>query len=205
MITALSLITLSMIGFTYALWSETLTISGSIATGEVDWEYVEWNSRDPLGIGMLDYNCRPGFVGPAPLTWQTGKDVGWTVLTLMDSHTLKLEFHNVYPCYFEEIAVYASNTGTVPLIFDGVTITGGAQQITLRASPTPSTIPFDLDGDGFYDIEIWWGNGFGYQFHPGDRGPELSFWFHVLQEAPQDATLTFSLTLTAVQYNEYEP
>jgi len=41
---------------------------------------------------------------------------------------------------------------------------------------------------------------------PGDDSPEMSFWIHVLQDAPQGATgatLRFTIGIVAVQWNKY--
>jgi hypothetical protein len=132
--------------------------------------------------------------------------VGWQELIPHDTDgdgdydMLELDLHNVYPSYFTSVSVYAHNNGSIPLIIDSVIING----VVLRKSPTP-VVRLDLDGDGLDDIEIWWGNGFGVQLEPCDWSPEMSFWVHILQDAPQDATLSFTIELVAVQYNEYVP
>jgi hypothetical protein len=48
---------------------------------------------------------------------------------------------------------------------------------------------------------IKYGDNIGQQLHPcGER--EISFLILVLQDAPEGATLTFTMKLLAVQYNE---
>lgn len=187
-------------GFAYAHWSETLYISGSVATGDLDWEFTEALISDTTGD---DYHCRDNFELPSPRFWMGDKDVGSSSIEITDPHTITITLTNVYPCYFTMASVYAKNTGTIPLIIDNVIIDGNL----LRSFPT-YPIQLDLDGDGLDDIEIWWKDGFGTQLEPGEDSPEMSFWIHVLQDAPQGATgttLSFTIELVAVQYNLYDP
>jgi hypothetical protein len=188
------------VGFAYAHWSQTLIIEGSVESGEVDWEFVGASCSDTSGN---DYNCRDGFAGPYPLFWQVDKDVGSTSVEIINPHTVALTLTNVYPSYYTSVSVYAHNTGTIPLIFDKVIIKDDIT-VEIRDDPTP-IVKLDLNGDGKKDIEIWWLNGFGEQREPCEMFPELSFWIHILQDAPQGATLTFTIELVAIQWNMYLP
>jgi len=185
-------------GVAYAHWSQMLYIGGSVASGDVDWEFTEAFILDTTGD---DYHCRDNFEGPSPRSWMGDKDVGSSSIEITDPHTITITLTNVYPCYFTMASVYALNTGTIPLIIDNVIIDGNL----LRSFPT-YPIQLDLDGDGLDDIEIWWKDSFGFQMEPGDDSPEMSFWIHVLQDAPQGATgatLRFTIGIVAVQWNKY--
>lgn len=182
-------------GVAFAHWSESLYISGSVATADLDWKFTLATAEDDQ-LNELDWNCGDNFV---PMPWRVDKDVGMTTAEIKDppeNHTVEVTLCNVYPCYWTSVSVYAKNTGTIPLHFekvliDSVEITGGIPKVRL-----------DLNSDGKNDIEIWWKNNIGVQLHPGDDSPEMSFWVHVLQDAPMDATLSFTIQLVAVQYNE---
>jgi hypothetical protein len=197
MLFAVLMVALMLVGVSYAMWSKTLTINGEVNTGVLDWEFVAASCFDTSGN---DYHCRDGFAGPTPLFWMGDKDVGSTSVSITDPHTVTVTLDNVYPSYFTSVSVYAQNTGTIPLIIDSVIIDGHV----LRKSPTP-IIQLDLDTDGKDDVEIWWGNGFRVQLEPGDMSPEMSFWAHFLEDAPQGVTLTFTIEIVAVQWNEYVP
>lgn len=200
---ALSILALSMIGFTYALWSDTLYISGSIATGEVDWGlFPQYN--------FLDHQDDEDWLGDCNWTqWESDKDVGGpTIMTPIDTDkdgdmdTLQVTLQNTYPGYFENIGFHAKCLGTIPIIIDNVVINGNMY----REDNANPTVFIDLTGEGDADIKIGWGDNLGVQYHPWDLMPmEFSFFILVLQPAPQGATLTFDITLTAVQYNEYVP
>lgn len=176
-----------------ACWSKTLHISGAVNTGTLDWQFVGASCLDTSG---KDYHCRDGFAGPPPLFWMGDKDVGSTTVGITDPHTVTVTMTNVYPSYFTSVSVYAQNTGSIPLIIENVVIDG---KWILEA---PATVRLDLDGDGDNDIEIWWGDAIGSQLHPGGYSQEMSFWVHVLQGAPMHATLSFTIGIIAVQYNE---
>lgn len=185
-------------GVAYAHWSQMLYIKGSVASGSLDWEFTEALIWDITGD---DYHCRDNFEDPSPRFWMGDKDVGSSSIEITDPHTITLILTNVYPCYFTMASVYARNTGTIPLIIDNIIIDGNL----LRSFPT-YPIQLDLDGDGLDDIEIWWKDSFGFQMEPGDDSPEMSFWIHVLQDAPQGATgatLRFTIGIVAVQWNKY--
>ena len=107
-------------GFAYAHWSETLYISGSIATGELDWEFTFATAEDDQ-LGENDWNCGDNFVPPP---WRVDKDVGMTTATITDPHTVTLTLTNVYPSYWTSVSVYAHNCGTIPLVIDSVIIDG---------------------------------------------------------------------------------
>jgi len=185
-------------GVAFAHWSESLLLTGSVATGELDWQFTAVGHLDPgPPASVPDYHCRDNFEGPSPYYWMGDKDVGYTQAAITnDPHVIEVILNNVYPSYFNSISVYFKNTGTVPLIIeealiDGHVVMGWNEKVRL-----------DLNGDGENDLEIWWkANIFGIQLEPGDDGPQTSFWVHVLQGAPRGASLAFTIQLIAVQYN----
>ena len=186
-----------MIGFSYALWSETLYITGTVNTSELDWEFVmnshtqkdppgtnDWNSEDPQTI------------------WQVDKDVGCTTITFEDSDqdgdydTLLIIYDNIYPLYYEHIAFKVHNNGDIPLKIWKIIINGIEYFANVHTT-------LDLNEDGVPDVQIWYGDNFGLQMHPCENA-NLSFDFVLLQGAPQGQSLGFTIEIVAVQYNEYQ-
>lgn len=185
-------------GIAYAHWSQILYIEGSVASGDLDWEFTDVSAEDDQP-GENDFNCRDNFEGPGSLKWRVDKHVGRTTAVVTDPHTITLTLTNVYPSYWTAVSVYAHCTGSTPLIIaavviDGVEITEGSPKIRL-----------DLTGDDNYDIEIWWKESrvFGLQLENCEYSDEMSFWIHVLQDAPQGETLEFTIGLVGVQWDEY--
>lgn len=197
----LLVIALAIIGSAYALWSQSIYIEGTAESGEVDWELV------PGYIHQLDrgndwnasYYPEMGFE-------QLNKDVGNTTVTQIDSDgdgdldTIIVILTNVYPWYGEHIVFAVHCTGSIPIKIWKVVFKVDGTVIAEIYNRTTTLL--DLNGDGYADISIWWGNNFGEQLHHCDSA-NISFDIIVLQDCPQGETLTFTVELVAIQWNEY--
>jgi len=200
---ALALIALAIVGFSYAHWSETLLLNATVKTGKMCAEFVQGTiiQKDPYNPATNDWTCDVGLTNIR----QFDKNVGHTNCTLVDTNgdgcfdTLKIDMGNVYPCYYEHIAWMLHNCGTIPwriwrVIFNpGNIIIYNAGYLTL-----------DLNADGKADIEAYWGDWFGDQVDPCHRA-DLSFDLHILQPFPKDTTLTFTVAIEMVNWNEFPP
>jgi len=200
---------LGTLGVGYAHWMDTIYIEGQVTTGSLCWEFVQCSMVDeipPTNPGgdagvpsyLADYTCNNGFAGQN--YWHLDKNVGWGVQNITDNgKTLEVTLNNVYPCYFNSMSFYVNNCGTIPLKVDHVVINGQSYN-----GGVPY-VQYDFNNDCAYDFEIQWGDNWGEQIDPGARSPEFSFWMHVLQPCPQSQldTLTFNITLVAVQWNGY--
>ncbi|HEY90742.1 MAG TPA: hypothetical protein G4O07_02815 [Dehalococcoidia bacterium] len=192
-------LTLGSMGVAYAHWNQTLYIEGEVRTGELLFEFQWFVVHLDHG---LDWHCEDGM----GFVVQGDKDVGSCTTLLVDVDDppdghydlLEVTFSNVYPCYYEHLGFWLHNGGTIPLVIDRAVING------LDYSELPSHVELDLDGDGLNDIETRWGDNFGVQLDPG-QSAGVSFDIHILQEAPQGETLTFTIEIVAVQWNEYSP
>ena len=199
---AILTLALGIAGFAYAHWTQTITIEGTLTSGVLCWEVTMVRCEDDQP-GEKDYHCYDGFEGG--YSWQGAKDVGMTSAYKKDPRTIEVILNNVYPSYFTSVSFYVHNCGTIPLIVDKVLIKNQTHIVAeLRKVPAP-VVRLDLNGDGKDDVEILWGNNFGAQIHPCDTSPEFSFWVHVLQGAPQGATLSFTIEVVAINWNEYVP
>ena len=206
---------LGAIGVGYAAWTDTIYIEGTVETGSLCWKFVGCTLADDIEFGgkpvnyggdyptvVPDRTCNDGFeVDPVkgPF-WALDKNVGWgEQLISADGNTLTVTLHNAYPSYFNILAFYVSNCGTIPLKVDHILINGE------KFSGGVPWVLFDFNDDGQYDFEIQWGNNWGEQIEPGNRSPEFSLWMHVLQPCPQDMLdeLTFTIELVAVQWDQY--
>lgn len=198
----------------YGLWYQTLTVEGEVETGDLAACITGVSALD-MDVGSLDWTSSPrGFVPNATGGdyWRIpdAKDVGRTIVRV-DGCDLYVTLENVYPCYFTDVTFKPLNTGTLPWIIDHVVFRDNNDNAIANASAGTPYVLLDLNGDTKPDIEILWLDNFGKQVHPfdptvpGSGRVEISFYIHVLQEAPQGATLTFSIELTVVQWNEYIP
>ena len=117
-------------------------------------------------------------------------------------HSMTVTLDNAYPYYFDHIAFVVHGLGTIPLKIWKVNFWSDDTLVkTLYAN---GYVYLNLDGDGAYDLELWWGDGWGTQLHYCDPH-DISFELLVLQPAPQNATLTFTIQLVGIQWNEYSP
>jgi hypothetical protein len=84
---------LGSLGIGFALWSETLYIEGTVATGELDADWI-----------LVDYGDSES----------PEKDVSW-VEAYVVGKTLCVTVYNAYPCidYYVDLEIY--NSGTIPL------------------------------------------------------------------------------------------
>lgn len=130
------LIALAVVGFTYAYWTETLTIEGSVATGELDVEYTTATCKD---IEDID-------TGTCDVVLSDGDGDG-------DMDTATITIGNAYPSYVCDVDLTIHNCGTIPLKVVGVVITNthpDELEVTLTEDPAgkvlnPSdTLMFDL-------------------------------------------------------------
>jgi len=212
---------LGALGVGFAAWTDTITISGTVTTGEVDWEIGTCSLLDddePVDPGgdadttTPDYTCDDGFPWNEEKTnfyWELDKNVGWGEQEILanadgERHLMKVTLHNAYPSYFNSLSFYPRNTGTVPIKIDHVVIYG-TMAGDVKVNKVGTLHRFDFNTDGLADFEIQWGDSFGNQLEPGGGSAEISFWMHVLQPCPQSMLdqLNFTIELVCVQWNEY--
>ena len=220
---SLSLIlALGTLGIGYAAWTDTVYIEGTAETADLCVALGNvlildhHEPDDPGGDYPTDYpdlTCNDGFVlGPDQLNyWESDKNVGWgEVERVWDEEkecykTLLVTLHNAYPSYFNGVTFYPYNCGTLPWRIDHVVVSWEQndvlQQFIITSAGTH--VPMDYTGDGEFELELMWGDSFGDQVHPGDLPAEISFWIHVLQPAPQDSSLEFTVSFVVVQWNKY--
>jgi hypothetical protein len=197
---AIALIALAIVGFSYAHWSETLWLNGKVTTGNMCAEFEKGmeSQKDPYGPNN-DWTCTDGFTD----IHQIDKNIGHTNLTYVDTDqdgcndAIKIDMGNVYPCYYEHIGFWIHNCGTIPWRLWRVTFNPGTVIIYANGYLT-----LDLNDDGHADIEIKWGNNFGDQVDPC-HDFEVSFQIHILQPIPEGTTLTFSIAIEMVNWNEW--
>ena len=175
----LLVLALVLTGFAYAHWFENLYISGTVETGELDAAIVTWFCDDPPGT--ID----PGYT----------KDVGSCYCSIdeLDPHRAYVTLENVYPSYEVKFTCDILNTGTIPWHMqtpkvDGVPLDDGYY------------VDFDLDGDGYPDVNIMYIDGEDKQVHP-DGFVEWSLRIHVKQTAHEDWSYRFTLEVEVIQWN----
>lgn len=203
-ILAVAVILLGITGFSYAHWCATLYIDAEISSGVLCAEFGTLPPTFSDGPGSNDWNWN---VTSPPWPLDPPKDIGVTNGQYVDEdgdgHPEKFEIiiNNAYPWYYTHVDFWIHNCGTIPWILQNATITWDYGSINFSSDTFTSYI--DLNGDGLNDIYIQWGDHFGDQLEPCEEF-DISFAIAVLQDAPQNATLSFDITLCVIQYNLYQ-
>ena len=212
-----SIFALSGLGVAYAAWTDTITITGDVTTGVVEWEFWTdpyWQDDDAPNGDYLspphDKNVDPnlGFFdenGNLILPYDAGKNVAWGTAVKIDDHLIEVALHDAYPGYWNHLLFSVHCLGTIPLKINDVLIyvdldEPPVAQITISNEQEAHGV--DLDGVNGDDIQIMWGDNFGYQMHYC-YWKDISLQICVLQPAPQNSELTFYMLYRAVQWNEY--
>ena len=216
----------------YAMWNDTLTITGDVASGSVGWEFAETIALtdeycpppyldDGNPSFEADWNCDPnyGFREYEGGIWQgwgptQGPDAnypepknvacGELVYDLsVDDHTIGVIIHDAYPGYWNKVEVHAICTGTIPIKLQNAIISWDPEGTNVIATIDEIGVyDIHLNLDGEVDMELSWGHPMGGQLEIGDKA-EISFEFCFLQPLPEGESYMFYITLTAVQWNEY--
>ena len=183
-ISILAIMVLGIAGFSYAMWSKTLTVQGVVKTGKVDAVWCRVMNPDPPGPPpSYDLNAD----GTRKL-----KDVGSTTVTGNGTDTLTVTANNTYPCYYNDLEIEWCYLGTVPAKVQNITVT--------PIGFTPATAIGANDGPIYIHVT----NGIGTQVHYGDVQAH-SLIFHVEQCAAQNTTYAFTVTIQLVLWTEYIP
>jgi len=204
---------LGVLGVGYAAWTDQITVSGSVSTGDVCLCIQETGAYAPFcsdycDSGHLDNNGLYSTCDPIYFSDQEPaekKDVACTDVTWVDCNTLAVTVTNGYPYYAAGVDFTVCNCGSVPVKIWSVTISDDFGN-SWDFYGNPAEVCLDLDNDGYGDMILDWGNSWGNQLENGECA-DLSFAFVLLQEIPQSQcdTLHFHVSLTAIQWDEYTP
>lgn len=196
-------------GAAFAMWSDTVTIEGTVESGE-------------FGVGFWEVLC---VEDPE----SEGKDVGNITCTMMDQKGEKFDpylgemkpvyerilvtLNNTYPCYSVHIVHTVVNFGTVPAIvtsYDMSDPTGELNFLWITAPPaSPAYGCFwkDFNGNGVFDqvteevINVKLVNLIGEQLEPcSEEKGEMDL--HLKQPAEQGHVYHILAVITGVQWNE---
>jgi predicted ribosomally synthesized peptide with SipW-like signal peptide len=135
----LLVIMLGAIGLSYAWWTETLTINGTVSTADIN---VIFNN-DPWEHPSVR-------AGAAYYKWGNYTTASWQITD--NGKTLVVTVGNLYPGAVISILAYIRNMGTIPVKFSHCNITilednkGVAQYIFVI--PQHTYMNYDTDGNG---------------------------------------------------------
>lgn len=203
-----TLMVTSIVGVSYAHWSDYVSIAGTAEMGEllVGWLDIKmcWDNED---------------------TFDPVKEVAWVECWLDEPETgvhhdppqtvfkvLYLHVYNAYPQYKAYCKVNLKNAGTIPAHIIGVSITDPAGLLTIEqdpADPTHYEIMKDVDNDGVDEVII---NLYLYkqltddplvcnQIDPCQDEP-VDIVLEFKQDAEECHTYEFLIEIEAIQWNK---
>ena len=217
---------LGTLGVGYAMWSDTLTITGNVNTGEV---WVEFTSQydndnagqdDPKEAGYWD-GATAGNIQWHGLRYD--KDVASTTSTYSET-SAQILITNGYPSYWGSVVWDITNKGSIPVKLHSVTLV----EISKAGSPVwTGTIALvigtryyvDVDGGGNIDETLDDGDDFSFilsqhwteqidpvgwsdAIDPHDGLAYLDVTVHVEQDAAEKTLHDFVIEYVFAQWNE---
>jgi predicted ribosomally synthesized peptide with SipW-like signal peptide len=127
------MVALAVTGVAFAWWNKTLTIQGTISTGELDVEFKDiasndsGTSPDPIKVGenrvTSDYHVAT--------CEAEGSDVSEPDPTLGDLDKITVTITNAYPCYYPQVTFQVKNGGTIPAKVASINYTGTSPQVSV--------------------------------------------------------------------------
>lgn len=162
------LLSLGTVGIAYGQWTDTLVISGSVTTGELD---VDW----------IDYICNND-INPNPATIRT---------ELVDENdTIKVMVENGYPGYAGNCMADSQVLGSLPTYIKDIDFTPGTNL-------TNCTTVYDQEKGSFTALcdQLWvkWTNGLNERFSVGS-GEGSTLRFSIFDGARQSTDYGFTIT-----------
>jgi hypothetical protein len=191
-IVVMLVIALAGIGVAYGLWSKTLTIEGTVSTGDVNARFAAIDEVDE-GI-WREFNQN----GSDDDLEFEGKNVADCSAALTNNNeNLQITITNGYPSFHCWVEFVVQSTGSIPVRLHQPTFSGVPSWLTLNL--TDSSIPYGCYHAGLIGFPS-----------AGDPHPQLHrndvaycvVFMHVEQSAPQGATATFTGQVFAHQFNE---
>jgi len=208
---------LGTLGVGYAMWSDEVTIEGTVDTASLTIGFQELILAEGAEAEGKDVGSITGYMDVLKGEHWVG-ELG-VYMPLYDKIIVTL--NNAYPCYWGHITFTVANGGTIPAVITGISLSDPSGELAFEWITPPPTSPAygffwkDLNGNGVYDppvpgdpfqpgeriILVKYVDNIGAQLEPCDEvKSELDL--HVEQAAEQNHTYTFEATINAVQWNE---
>lgn len=128
-----AIMSLTALGAAYAHWEETLTISGTMTTDDIDPKFECEKTNDPSQSDAdpeRDRSLDPTECGywDRDGIWQPGtrrvKDVGYTnALIPADGKSIVITVGDAYPCYYGNVYWCTKNHGSCPVLIHSLKLT----------------------------------------------------------------------------------
>lgn len=207
---ALALVlSLGLMGAGLAYWNETLTISGTVATGDLDVEFTDVSSNDPSGSNdpgqtMDVAECIVTTDGPDGDGSSDPNDTGLDGITI--------DINNAYPCYSPVVSFTVKNCGSIPVKIAAITIGDTYSSFSGDIDNTNDVVDVNLGVDGtlpdtLYDLRITYTGVSEGDVLAVDGTVAGALTMHVWEfgtegsDATENADGSFTITIDTIQFN----
>jgi hypothetical protein len=227
---AILIIALSVAGFAYAHWLDSVQIEGTVDMGSLTFGFTrivnEWDSEDYEWPNNPEKHTATGVCTLSEEV--TDVHTGGTVYKV-----LTFDITDAYPQYWAINKFTLDNAGTIPIKIQSVTVTLPAGFTLVESIDYPGAMWHVLDPDGIEVFNIWlykepvdygpgWENDPPWEF-PGDfdtptgvrplMGNQIEPLDDLLTEICVDIkqtsnechSYTFTIEIEAIQWNKYVP
>jgi hypothetical protein len=189
------IIALAGLGGGYAAWSDTITIYGTISTGSVSWEVIDYSGTWAYKDLFTD-EC---IISDIPLYSENLLLVAYAEATPgIEDCDVYVVFDNLFPCIWFKADFVIRYTGTIPGKISGFDYSFTSVNNWIEELITSGdiyVITSDINGN---DIEL------GYQLHENDE-IRVEYWIHILQQHDlMNVTGSFRASFEVTQWNEYK-
>lgn len=204
------ILALGSLGVGYAKWSDSVTITKQVNTGQLCVNATIKSNGDTCSSAVADSLLDiAGYVEGSDeynILLNEGKNVACMQVTGQGTNSITVTVYNAYPGYFGDVEVELCNCGTVPVKLESIEVTD--HNFDLATKPW-FVDPKLCDGAIFVDVT----DGVGTQLDlTGTTRCKAASWKFIVQEcALQNAGLaggtvpayTFTVTWTLSQWNEF--
>jgi len=198
---------LGTLGVGYAMWSDEVTIEGTVDTGTLRlgiWHAVVERIEQGGGVtqekdvATVDLS----FEGPILKKEFVGFGEKWAY------EKLKVALNNTYPDLLVDIAVYLASVGSIPVHISAINISDTGGDLTWEWESPPTSSPSfghfyhtdDPTKEPVINVAIW-GLVICQQFH-WCEGDKFDLIIHVKQPAEQDHEYNFEVKVIGEQWAE---
>jgi len=210
---------LGTLGVGYAMWSDEVTIEGTVDTASLTIGFQELILAEGAEYLGKDVGSITGYMDVQKGLHYVEAPTGGYYMPIYDKIVVTL--NNTYPCYWGHITYTLANGGTIPAVITGISLSDPTGELTFMwATPPPASPAWglfwkDLNGNGVYDppvqsdpfqpgeliILVKYVDNIGAQLEPcSEVKSELDL--HVEQAAEQGHTYNVVATIGFVQWDE---
>lgn len=127
LVSLILLVAIALTGAGYAYWNDTIVVAGTVTTGELCVELLEYDDLDDVDSPYVNYINSDGEIERRD--YDESRIEPFVISR--DKHTLTAKFVNVFPGMYYCIPFRMINKGTIPAVLKDCTVTWDIKDSTL--------------------------------------------------------------------------